>query len=82
VSSSSRPAGFSWQNGHHGPEPDPVEACAASAPWLSNDRIDQTRRVWSQAYGRVISREEAIEILLNVRRFAEVLLHAGEELKP
>jgi hypothetical protein len=48
-------------------------------PWLTDDRIDQARLVWSQAYGRVISREEAIEILLNVRRLADVLLHVREE---
>jgi hypothetical protein len=39
----------------------------------------RARRVWSKAYGRVISDDEAIEILTNVRRLAEILLRAEEE---
>ncbi|MEX0718068.1 MAG: hypothetical protein WD066_15860 [Planctomycetaceae bacterium] len=50
--------------------------------WLSEERIDEARRVWSKAYGRVISRDEAVEILMNVRRFAEAMLHAEEQEKP
>jgi hypothetical protein len=50
-----------------------------SVPWLSDERIAETRRVWSKAYGRVISEDEAVEILTNVRRLAEVLLNAEEE---
>jgi len=46
---------------------------------LSDERIAETRRVWSKAYGRVIGEDEAIEILMNVRRLAEVLLRAEEE---
>ncbi len=50
-----------------------------STQWLSDERIAEARRVWSKAYGRVISQDEAIEILMNVRRLAEVLLNAQEE---
>ena len=39
----------------------------------------EARRVWSKAYGRVISDDEAIEILTNVRRLAEILFRAEEE---
>ncbi|MBI5724306.1 MAG: hypothetical protein HZA50_10140 [Planctomycetes bacterium] len=38
--------------------------------------LDYTRRVWSKACGRIISAEEAVEILMNVRRLAEVILKA------
>jgi hypothetical protein len=48
-------------------------------PWLSEEQIAETRRVWSKAYGRVLSDEEAIEILRNVRRLAEIWLHAEQE---
>ena len=74
--SSPRPAGFPTQTGHHGPEPD---VRPLSTQWLSDERIAEARRVWSKAYGRVISEDEAIEILMNVRRLAEVLLRAEEE---
>ena len=72
-------AGFSTTIGHHGPEPDSIGVRPLSVPWLSDERIAETRRVWSKAYGRVISEEEAMEILTNVRRLAEVLLHIEEE---
>ena len=74
-----RPAGFPAQTGHHGPEPGPVAVRPLSTQWLSDERIAETRRVWSKAYGRVISDDEAVEILMNVRRLAEVLLLAEEE---
>ena len=41
-----------------------------SRQWLSDERIAEARHVWSKAYGRVISANEAIEILMNVRRLA------------
>jgi hypothetical protein len=46
---------------------------------LSDDRIAETRRVWSMAYGRAISVDEAVEILANVRRLAEVLVRAKQK---
>jgi hypothetical protein len=72
-------AGFPHPNGHHGREPGTVDVpLAAPQPWLSDERIAECRRVWSRAYGRVISQDEAIEILRNVRRLAEVLVRAAE----
>jgi hypothetical protein len=48
--------------------------------WITDELLADTRRVWSKTYGRVIADEEAIEILMNVRRFAETMLRAtGEE---
>lgn len=72
-------AGLRAPTGHHGPEPGSVTARPLSTQWLSEERIAEARRVWSKAYGRVISDDEAIEILMNVRRLAEVLLRAEEE---
>jgi hypothetical protein len=72
-------AGFPPPTGHHGPEPGLVAVRPLSMQWLSDERIAEARRVWSKAYGRVISDEEAVEILMNVRRLAEVLLRAEEE---
>ncbi|MCI0333569.1 MAG: hypothetical protein L0228_10145 [Planctomycetes bacterium] len=72
-------AGFLAKSGHHGPEPDPADLRPHSIRWLSDERIAEARRVWSKAYGRVISVDEAVEILMNVRRLAEVLLRAEQE---
>lgn len=49
--------------------------------WMSDELIAETRRVWSEAYRRVISEEEAVEILTNVRRLTEVLWRAEQEKK-
>jgi len=45
-----------------------------SAAWISDGLLAETRRVWSKEYGRPVDEEEAIEILMNVRRLAEVLM--------
>ena len=42
-----------------------------SLAWVSDELIVETRRLWSARYEREISVEEAIEILQNVKRFAE-----------
>jgi len=49
-----------------------------SLAWVSDDLIAETRRLWSARYEREISVEEAIEILQNVKRFAEMLLERSE----
>jgi len=71
-------AGFPPENRHHGPEPEPATLRPAAQGWLSDELIADTRRVWSSAYGRVIS----TEILNNVRRLADVLVRAERERKP
>jgi hypothetical protein len=61
-------AGWSRQIAHH------VELPA----WISEERLAETRQVWSQAYERKIDDDEALEILANVRRLAEVLWKARQ----
>ena len=74
-------AGFPRTTGHHGPEPEPAAVRPLSMAWMTDELIAETRRVWSVGYGRVIAAEEAVEILMNVRRFAETMLRAeGERL--
>ncbi len=79
VPTSRQIAGFGETTGHHGPEPGYVPESTPRTQWLSEERIAEARRVWSKAYGRVISDDEAVEILMNVRRLAEILLRAEEE---
>lgn len=57
----------------------PVGNRPLSEQWLSEDRIQEAILVWSKAYRRPISEDDAIEILTNVRRLAEILLRAEEE---
>lgn len=44
-----------------------------SARWISASLLRRTQDVWSRAYGRAVSPDEAVEILINVKHFAEVL---------
>ena len=63
--------------------PDQVLGRPLSIAWISDELLAKTRRVWSKAYGRPISTEEAVEILTNVKRMAQVLLKAkrGGDIK-
>ncbi len=46
---------------------------------MTDDLIEETRRVWSQGYRRVITVEEAVEILANVKNAAEAFMNAASE---
>ena len=56
----------------------PDKAMPLSAEWISEELLLETRKLWSRAYKRVISIDEAIEILMNVKRVAEVLVRIQE----
>ncbi len=49
--------------------------------WITDELLIETHRVWSKAYGRAISRDEAIEILDNVKRLAEALREIPPKLR-
>lgn len=55
------------------PPEQPVQG-PLSAKWITAELLERTRQVWSVVYGREISADEAVEILINVRNLAEVLL--------
>ena len=52
-----------------------------SLAWISNELLKETQELWSEKYGRPVTEDEAIEILVNVGRLAEVLLKARLELE-
>jgi hypothetical protein len=51
-----------------------------SMAWISDELLARTIDVWSTNYGRPISEDEVVEILMNVKRLAEVLLEARKEI--
>ena len=51
----------------------------ARPAWMSQQLIEETRRVWSGVYRRIVPESEAVEILASVRRFAEAVLEARKE---
>jgi len=44
--------------------------------WITGELVEDTRRVWSKRYGRLITPEEAVEILVNVKKVAEAFMKA------
>ena len=58
-------------------------SCAQTRPlslaWIDDELLAETIAVWSEALDRPVPEEEAIEMLLNVKQMAEVLLKAGRE---
>lgn len=56
-------------------EPDySAQARRASEGWISDELIAETKRVWLAEFGRAVTDGEAIEILANFKRLAEILL--------
>ncbi len=51
-----------------------VEEFFARNAWITIEFLEETKRVWSNAYGREVSDSEAVEILSNVKRLAGVLM--------
>jgi len=50
-----------------------------TAAWVSDDLLARTIDVWSKAYGRQITTQEAMEILMNIKRLGELLFRARED---
>ena len=46
------------------------------AAWITDEAVEDTRRVWSPYYGRELTEGEAVEILMNVKNLADVLVQA------
>ena len=76
---SSDMTGFPPQNGHPVTVPGEVPDRPLSLAWRTDELIAETQRVWSPQYGRDLSTDEAVEILRNVKRFAEVLKNTHRE---
>lgn len=44
-----------------------------SPTWITPERIEYTLRVWQPRYKQLLTAEEALEILINVRNLLDVL---------
>lgn len=59
------------------PSRGPVPSRPPGAAWITDDMIEDTRRHWSPRYGYELSSEEAMEILMNVKRLGHLLIRLG-----
>ena len=77
LQNSPQPTGFS------APESPSLGARGRERPpslaWITDDLLAQTREVWSEVAGKPVDEDEAVEILLNVKRLAETMWHAAQE---
>ena len=48
--------------------------------WISDALIEEAIAVWSRLYRRRVTREEAVDMLTNVKRLGLALIHAAREL--
>jgi hypothetical protein len=80
----SPPAPKSAENsaGHSRPDVAPVSVAGPPRPlseaWITDELVAETRRVWSRHLGRIVTDEEAIEMLVNVRNAALAILRAND----
>ncbi len=58
-----------------------VEDSQALAGWMTKELLEKTQTVWSKVYGRSVSQFEAVQILRNVKRLAE-LVYRSKDLPP
>ncbi len=72
--------GFPGGNGPHDQGPGTALERPPRPAWISDALLAETIEVWSEAYGRPVSEEDAIEILTNVKRLGEALLDAKREM--
>ena len=50
-----------------------VEDSQALASWMTDELLEKTQKVWSKVYGRSVTQFEAVQILRNVKRLAELV---------
>ena len=48
-----------------------------SLAWITDDLVAYTQEVWARRLERAIPEEEAIEMLVNVKRLAEAMMKAA-----
>lgn len=51
----------------------------APAAWMTDELIEETREVWSKAYGREVPVDEAVEMLAGLRQLSGLLLGTMRE---
>ncbi len=71
--------GLTSPHEEHGELTQPASIRPLAQAWITDELIAENQRVWSRAYGRSISEQEAVEIIMNLHRFAEALLRAKRE---
>lgn len=71
VPNSNISTGLLNENGNSLYVPGAVPDRPLSLAWMTDELIADTQRVWSPYYGYHLTVDEAVEILRNVKRFAE-----------
>jgi len=67
--------GFPSPETAHCDAPEAASERPASIAWITDELLAYTRDVWSRHLGRDVPDDEAVEMLLNVKRLAETILN-------
>jgi hypothetical protein len=67
-----------WQRND---SPDGDTAQVTLPYWVSSGLMTRTQEVWARQLGRPISPAEAIEMLVNVKRLAEIFIDQAQQQK-
>jgi hypothetical protein len=60
-------------------QPNAVPIRPPGGGWITDAMVEITRRHWSPRYGYELSDAECVEILMNVKRVAQVLMRIGSK---
>lgn len=61
------------------PSVSPVGRRPLSMEWITDDLLQATLAAWSPRYERPLNADDAVEILMNVKRFSEALLRIRKD---
>lgn len=74
-----KPTGLTSPDEEHDQVTQPAPGRPLAQAWITPELIAENQRVWSRAYGHNVSEDEAVEIIMNLHRFAEAVLRAKRE---
>ena len=73
------PANIAGLPGETEPSVSPDGRRPLSMDWITDDLLQATLAAWSPVYDQPLTTDDAIEILMNVKRFTEALLRTRKD---
>ena len=73
------PANIAGLQGEPKPSVSPNGQRSLSMDWITDDLLRATLAAWSPRYEQPLTSDDAVEILMNVKRFSEALLASRKD---
>lgn len=81
IESPRKSPGLPPEEGLTGAQEQGTPECPINTRWMSDELVSYTQEVWGRFLGRPVPKEEAVEMLANARRVAEVFGRAASALE-